>query len=48
MDVYNSLVIMTHADNMLIKIDGMVYIKNNITEYLETFELVFLWFYINI
>ena len=46
MDVYNSLVIMTHADNMLIKFDGMVYIKNNITEYLE--KLVFLWFYINI
>ena len=28
-------------DNILLKIDGMVYIKNNITEYLLTDQLIF-------
>ena len=32
-------------DNILIKVDGMVYIKNKYTEYLLTYELIFLWFY---
>ena len=45
-DIYNFLVILT--DNILIKIDGIVYIKNNITKYLCTVELIFVWFYINI
>ena len=31
-DIYNFLVIF--IDNIVIKIDGMVYTKNNITEYL--------------
>ena len=41
-DIYNFLVILT--DNILIKIVGIVYIKNNITKYLLSEELIFVWF----
>ena len=45
-DIYNFLVILTYRQYAK-KIGGMVYIKNNISEYLCTAELIFLWFYTN-
>ena len=44
-DIYNFLVILTYRQYAK-KIDGMVYIKN-ITGYVCTAELIFLWFYKN-
>ena len=41
-DICNFLVIL--IDNILIKMDGMGYIKNSISKHLYTDELIFVWF----